>query len=272
MSAVVFRCSQCRHEFTHCANRCPNCKAIASLRVAPGGSGTQSGYRAASEPLSSAGNMPMKVKCGIELIDNLLKGGVPKGAALICKGKPGGGKSTIIRQISAGMGEITGKQVLYQSGEEAAFQVKAQIERLGLNPNRINFAYTCDLAIIEPELMELRPCCFVLDSLQKLIDSRDDTPLTPSGQLRAFKKLLLVLHRTQVPGLFISRMNKRGEVQGSIDYEFEPDIVWELQQPFGRDHPKRVLEQEKNRFAGTGKLALKMTGTGLVCEGEEQEA
>jgi DNA repair protein RadA/Sms len=255
--------------FVRAANKC-TCGGIATHRLMPAGAGGSGGsYRAASEPLSSAGNMPVKVKCGIQLIDDLLKGGVPKGAALICKGKPGGGKSTIIRQISAGMGEITGKQVLYQSGEEAAFQVKAQIERLGLNPGRINFAYTCDLAIIEPEILDLRPCCFVLDSLQKLIDSRDETPFTPSGQLRAFKKLLLLLHRTTVPGLFISRMNKRGEVQGSIDYEFEPDIVWELQQPHGRDHPKRVLEQEKNRFAGTGKLGLRMTGTGLVPEEAE---
>lgn len=271
MHGIVFECSHCHKEYTHAAPKCTGCGWIASVRLQPKGASRTSSYQSASIPLSDAKAMPVKVSCGIELIDELLKGGVPKGSALICKGKPGGGKSTIIRQISAGMGEVTGKQVLYQSGEEAAYQVRAQIERLGLNPARINFAYTCDLAIIEPEIMELRPCCFVLDSLQKLYDTRDETPLTPSGQLRAFKRLLLLLQRTQVPGLFISRMNKRGEVQGSIDYEFEPDIVWELQQPHGRDHPKRVLEQEKNRFAGSGKLGLRMTGTGLVCENDGLE-
>ena len=60
-------------------------------------------------------------------LDNVLGGGLVKGAVVLLGGEPGIGKSTLILQVSLNLPQ----RVLYVSGEESQNQIKMRGERLG---------------------------------------------------------------------------------------------------------------------------------------------
>ena len=57
-------------------------------------------------------------------------GGLVTGSLILVGGDPGIGKSTLLLQVCRNLA-VSGKKVLYVSGEESARQVKMRADRLG---------------------------------------------------------------------------------------------------------------------------------------------
>ena len=195
-------------------------------------------------------------------VDRPLGGGVVPGSVILWGGEPGIGKSTLILQVCHAMAKA-GRSVLYASGEESEAQIKMRAERLGAADDDL-FVYSGgNLDAIVSEAEKEKPSMLVIDSIQTMYLSANESPMGSPAQIRDCTAVLVRLAKSEnIAVMIIGHVTKEGNLAGPRILEHMVDVVFYLEGD--RSYQFRVLRTVKNRFGSTAESGLfVMEGQGL---------
>ena len=263
-----FFCTECGNETSKWMGRCPACGAWNALAAAPATSGKTRRRGAArpvaeAVPITDAASRPEpRIPVGPEGLDRVLGGGLVPGSLVLLSGEPGIGKSTLLLQMAASLGD-GGRPVLVVSGEESPRQVALRARRLGVRSDRVLLLpETSSEGVIE-RIGELDPACVVVDSVQTMTSAEVDSAAGSVSQVRAAAARFQEIAKSRgTPVVLVGHVTKDGQVAGPKLLEHLVDVVLTLEGESG--HELRLLRASKNRFGTVAELALfSMTGAGL---------
>lgn len=265
-----FVCSNCGAETVRWMGRCPQCGSWNTLEetveeVLP------KQLRTTYEVVS--GKRPQKLsevnlenhermQLAMPEVDRPLGGGVVPGSVILWGGEPGIGKSTLILQVCHAMAKA-GRSVLYASGEESEAQIKMRAERLGAADDDL-FVYSGgNLDAIVSEAEKEKPSMLVIDSIQTMYLSANESPMGSPAQIRDCTAVLVRLAKSEnIAVMIIGHVTKEGNLAGPRILEHMVDVVFYLEGD--RSYQFRVLRTVKNRFGSTAESGLfVMEGQGL---------
>ncbi len=203
-----------------------------------------------------------RTSTGIGELDRVLGGGFVPGSIVLVGGDPGIGKSTLALEMLNKVG-LSGRSVLYVTGEESPEQVKMRAERIGVGSQRLFVFAETSLENILEEVDKLSPKLAVIDSIQTVYT--EDFPSAPGsvGQIRECAARLMHYAKTNGTAVFlIGHVTKEGTIAGPKVLEHLVDTV--LYFEGGREHPYRILRAMKNRFGSTNEIGVfEMQDSGL---------
>ncbi len=271
----TYACSACGAHASQWRGQCAVCKEWNTLELhvqkVTKKSATQNlrglGLTASSSPIpleqvSEQGYAPFGT--GLEALDRVLGEGFVPGSAILVGGEPGIGKSTLLLQV-AGAVALSGRKVVYASGEESLPQIKARAERLGvLNKNLLALATTSveDLhpvlaphaSLADSEDAEV-PALLIVDSVQTLTSMEAEGLPGNVSQVRAVATDLLEKCRASGTTLvLVGHVTKEGALAGPRLLEHMVDTVVSLEGD--RRQMFRLLRVFKNRFGPNEELLV----------------
>ena len=268
----VFFCQNCGAESSKWMGRCPQCgewntlveeiiKETKHSRTPSRGVGNQTTKPTALPDIEISSLARVSTTFGE--IDRVLGGGIVPGALMLLGGDPGIGKSTLILQICNAMAK-TGNTVLYCSGEESEEQIKLRAERLNINEDACYIYSGGDLEAIINEANEIKPNMLVIDSIQTMYISDNDSPMGSPAQIRDCTAALVRFAKANnITVMIIGHVTKEGNLAGPRILEHMVDVVLYLEGD--RSYQFRVLRTVKNRFGSTADSGLfVMEGKGLI--------
>ena len=200
-------------------------------------------------------------------LNRVLGGGLVPGSIVLLGGEPGIGKSTLTLQTIL---NLTGRRILYVSGEESAHQLKMRAERImsageqaggiyaDLEGNKTdNCLVLCDTSLesIFKNIQEVNPDIVVIDSIQTIsTDSVDSSPGSVTQVRECASALLRFAKSSGVPVILIGHINKEGTLAGPKILEHIVDTV--IQFEGDQHYMYRILRSTKNRFGSTSELGI----------------
>ena len=193
-------------------------------------------------------------------LNRVLGGGLVPGSLVLIGGEPGIGKSTLVLQVVL---NLTGKRILYVSGEESVKQIKLRAERLKAhNPDCYVVSETA-LEQIFVHIKNIQPDLVIVDSIQTIsTETIESSPGSVSQVRECAAALLKFCKISAVPVLLIGHINKEGSIAGPKVLEHIVDTV--LQFEGDQHYLYRILRSIKNRFGSTAELGIfEMQQTGL---------
>ncbi|MCW8087865.1 DNA repair protein RadA [Sabulicella glaciei] len=214
--------------------------------------------------LKGQGAPPPRHITGLAELDRVLGGGFVPASAVLVGGDPGIGKSTILLQAAARMA-VSGKRVLYISGEEAVEQVRLRARRLGLSETPLALANATALRDITASLeAEREAALVVIDSIQTMwLDTLDSAPGTVAQVRACAAELIRTAKARGFALVLVGHVTKEGTLAGPRVLEHMVDAT--LYFEGDRGHQFRILRAVKNRFGATDEIGVfEMTEGGLV--------
>lgn len=265
-----FVCSNCGAETVRWMGRCPQCGSWNTLEetveeVLPKQLRTTHEVVSSKRPQKlSEVNLENheRMQLAMPEVDRPLGGGVVPGSVILWGGEPGIGKSTLILQVCHAMAKA-GRSVLYASGEESEAQIKMRAERLGASDDDL-FVYSGgNLDAIVSEAEKEKPSMLVIDSVQTMYLSANESPMGSPAQIRDCTAVLVRLAKSEnIAVMIIGHVTKEGNLAGPRILEHMVDVVFYLEGD--RSYQFRVLRTVKNRFGSTAESGLfVMEGQGL---------
>lgn len=193
-------------------------------------------------------------------LNRVLGGGLVSGSLVLLGGEPGIGKSTLILQIAI---KLTGKRVLYITGEESEQQIKIRAERIGSSSEDCYILAETNTQRIFQIIEKLQPQIVVVDSIQTLHTDIIESSAGSISQIREtaaeFQKYAKI---TNTPVILIGHITKDGGLAGPKLLEHMVDAV--IQFEGERNYGYRILRAIKNRYGSTSELGIyEMSGSGL---------
>lgn len=265
-----FVCSNCGAETVRWMGRCPQCGSWNTLEetveeVLPKQLRTTHEVVSSKRPQKlSEVNLENHERMQLSMpeVDRPLGGGVVPGSVILWGGEPGIGKSTLILQVCHAMAKA-GRSVLYASGEESEAQIKMRAERLCAADDDL-FVYSGgNLDAIVSEAEKEKPSMLVIDSIQTMYLSANESPMGSPAQIRDCTAVLVRLAKSEnIAVMIIGHVTKEGNLAGPRILEHMVDVVFYLEGD--RSYQFRVLRTVKNRFGSTAESGLfVMEGQGL---------
>ena len=150
-----FECSECGATQPKWSGQCGACGAWNSLTqslVEPsksqgGVANRHAAWAGSAQPVRDLRNVATisvpRLATGLLELDRVLGGGLVPGAVHLIGGDPGIGKSTLLLQSAAALGERL--RVLYVTGEESTGQIALRAARLGLSEASVRLAAEIDI-------------------------------------------------------------------------------------------------------------------------------
>lgn len=263
-------CSNCGAETVRWMGRCPQCGSWNTLEetveeIVPKQLRTTHEVVSSKRPQKlSEVNLENheRMQLAMPEVDRPLGGGVVPGSVILWGGEPGIGKSTLILQVCHAMAKA-GRSVLYASGEESEAQIKMRAERLGAADDDL-FVYSGgNLDAIVAEAEKEKPSMLVIDSIQTMYLSANESPMGSPAQIRDCTAVLVRLAKSEnIAVMIIGHVTKEGNLAGPRILEHMVDVVFYLEGD--RSYQFRVLRTVKNRFGSTAESGLfVMEGQGL---------
>jgi DNA repair protein RadA/Sms len=263
---TVYVCQNCGAESPKWIGHCPACKEWNTYReelvtLSSASSVARDAPRRKPELLSGIEvNENDRITAGIGEVDRILGGGMVKGSLILMGGEPGIGKSTLALQIALA---VSGRKVLYVSGEESEGQVKLRAKRLeGRNDNCFIYNET-DLESVIAQAGAMGPGLLIIDSIQTLSSSLLESSAGSVSQVRECAAMLLrYAKESGVPVILIGHITKDGTLAGPKVLEHIVDVV--LQFEGDGNYVFRILRPVKNRFGSTAEIGIfEMASNGL---------
>lgn len=265
-----FVCSNCGAETVRWMGRCPQCGSWNTLEetveeVLPKQLRTTHEVASSKRPQKlSEVNLENheRMQLAMPEVDRPLGGGVVPGSVILWGGEPGIGKSTLILQVCHAMAKA-GRSVLYASGEESEAQIKMRAERLGAADDNLLVYSGGNLDAIVSEAEKEKPSMLVIDSIQTMYLSANESPMGSPAQIRDCTAVLVRLAKSEnIAVMIIGHVTKEGNLAGPRILEHMVDVVFYLEGD--RSYQFRVLRTVKNRFGSTAESGLfVMEGQGL---------
>ena len=146
----AYFCQSCGYESAKWLGKCPSCNewnTFVEEIVEKSGTKVPS-WKTASGPQRSSTPTRVdriqsikeeRILTGDQELDRVLGGGLVAGSVILIGGEPGIGKSTLMLQLAL---NISGKKILYISGEESEQQIKMRAERISAAPDADCFVLT----------------------------------------------------------------------------------------------------------------------------------
>ncbi|MDR7128633.1 DNA repair protein RadA/Sms [Algoriphagus sp. 4150] len=261
---TTFFCQNCGAQSPKWLGKCPACGEWNTyveevVQKEESGKGTwkspTSGTKKASVPQKiqevNYEAQPRYVTGDAEL-DRVLGGGIVPGSLVLIGGEPGIGKSTLMLQIAL---ILTGKKILYVSGEESEAQIKMRADRMtAKNPDCYVLSETNTQQIFQ-QIEALKPDLLIIDSIQTLTSQYVESAAGSVSQVReCTAELMKFAKETGTPVFLIGHITKDGSIAGPKVLEHMVDTV--LQFEGDRHMSYRILRTSKNRFGSTHELGI----------------
>lgn len=267
---IKYVCSNCGAETVRWMGRCPQCGSWNTLEetveeIVPKQLRTTHEVVSSKRPQKlSEVNLENheRMQLAMPEVDRPLGGGVVPGSVILWGGEPGIGKSTLILQVCHAMAKA-GRSVLYASGEESEAQIKMRAERLGASDDNLLVYSGGNLDAIVSEAEKEKPSMLVIDSIQTMYLSANESPMGSPAQIRDCTAVLVRLAKSEnIAVMIIGHVTKEGNLAGPRILEHMVDVVFYLEGD--RSYQFRVLRTVKNRFGSTAESGLfVMEGQGL---------
>ena len=269
---TLYTCGACGGQSPKWAGQCPDCgawntleetRAVAAAKGAPrfAGYAGDAGDIKVRNLSEVAAERTERGPTGLPELDRVLGGGLVQGSVVLIGGDPGIGKSTLLIQALARLGERL--PVLYVSGEESAEQISLRAQRLKLPTERIRLlTETCverALALAQAE----RPRVMVMDSIQTFYSEQLQSAPGSVAQVRESAAQLVRFAKQTGTSLFlVGHVTKEGALAGPRVLEHMVDTVLYFEGEPGS--PYRLVRAIKNRFGAVNELGVfAMTDAGL---------
>ena len=232
---TIFTCLSCDAQFPKWSGRCGECGAWGTLSASL--LDNKQAQKADAKKLGEAGVIDLeaiaatslaRIKTGWAEVDRVLGGGLVPGSLILLSGEPGIGKSTLVAQIAAALGEK--QTTIYVSGEESAAQIKARLMRLQLPLGGLKFISETNLEKITATAVKIKPALLIIDSIQTVYSSL--VPAEGGGvtQIRAAAvKFLELAKENDITVLMVGHITKDGQVAGPKSLEHIVDTVLYLE-------------------------------------------
>ncbi|HKL66598.1 MAG TPA: DNA repair protein RadA [Bacteroidales bacterium] len=263
---TVYVCNNCGAESSKWIGRCNSCGQWNTYveQVVSTGPVKQPSYtgesvkpRLLNDITASAGE---RIASGMKETDRILGGGIVPGSLVLLGGEPGVGKSTLALQMAM---QLTGKKILYVSGEESAEQIKLRASRME-HENEACYVYPeTSLEEIINNAEAIKPGLIIIDSIQTISTAALESSAGTISQVReCAARLLKYAKQTAVPVLLIGHITKDGSLAGPKILEHIVDVV--LQFEGDNNYIYRIIRSLKNRFGATTEIGIfEMLTTGL---------
>ena len=181
---------------------------------------------------------------------------------MLSGGDPGIGKSTLLMQAASQV-SLSGKKVLYVSGEESVQQVRMRASRLQIGDVPLYLLSETDIDLVETSIRNVAPQLVILDSIQSVF--KQDLSSSPGGvgQVRECAAQMMRLAKTEgIPVFLVGHVTKEGALAGPRVLEHMVDTVLYFEGE--RHHSFRILRGVKNRFGSTNEIGIfQMENDGL---------
>ncbi len=273
MAAVksLYICQSCGSEQRKWQGQCPdchewNCISEQAVEVTGFRNQKQTSISNALSPEAitdiSSKDAPRR-NTHIEELDRVLGGGLVRGSAVLIGGDPGIGKSTLLLQASAKLGEHHGT-VLYITGEESERQVHLRGERIDALHEDVKLTTSCDLEAMLSTIAKVKPHTVIVDSIQTTVTSQLSSAPGTVSQVRDCAAALIASAKQLGHALIlVGHVTKDGSIAGPRVLEHMVDAVLYFEGDRGHNH--RVLRAVKNRFGPAGEIGVfEMSDKGLT--------
>lgn len=274
-----FICTECGYKSTKWYGKCPGCDSWNTLEeneVARDDDG-RSSKRSLSKTIrtkTSASSVKLsqvkigdtiRTKTNIDEFDRVLGGGIVEGSVVLMSGEPGIGKSTLLLQVCASLGDE--KKLLYVSGEESQGQIKLRSKRLGIDSENLYLLTETEINDICSEIELVSPDVVIIDSIQTMYDDNSASAPGTVSQIKNCAQLLIRHAKDNNCAIIIvGHVNKDGAIAGPKVLEHMVDTVLHFEGE--KQHSYRILRAVKNRFGSTNEIGVfEMREQGL-CEVE----
>jgi len=198
---------------------------------------------------------------GITELDRVLGGGLVQGSVILMGGNPGIGKSTLLTQTLATLGD--NMNALYVTGEESLQQVTLRARRLNFGDDKFQLlAETCVERILQLA-KHASPQVMVIDSIQTIYTELLQSAPGAVAQVReSAAQLVRYAKQTNTALFLVGHVTKEGTLAGPRVLEHMVDTVLYFEGDSGERY--RMIRAIKNRFGAVNELGLfAMTETGL---------
>lgn len=262
----TYRCSECGWTTVKWVGRCGECQAWGSVDEV-GGATTRTLAAARVQrpavPIREIdGEQASHRSTGVPEFDRVLGGGLVPGSVVLVAGEPGIGKSTLLLDVSARVGET--RRVLYLTGEESAAQVRGRAERIGAVTDGLYLAAETDLSTVLAHIAQVQPDLVVVDSVQTIASSEVDGSAGNVSQVREVAgSLIQAAKEGGFAMLLVGHVTKDGSIAGPRVLEHLVDVVVQFD---GDRHTRlRMVRAVKNRFGPTDEVGcFDLTDGGII--------
>ncbi len=268
---TAFFCKECGNESPKWFGKCPACGAWNTCveETVVTGKDSKSVKKSVElemnkglpTPINEIGNAKeQRIILPYEELNRVLGGGLVLGSLTLVGGEPGIGKSTLLLQTAL---QLTGRMILYISGEESQTQIKMRAERIGIHNTDCLILTETNTQEILKHFKNLQPDIVVIDSIQTLESPYVDATAGSLSQIReTAAEMNKIAKAYQVPVFLIGHITKDGSIAGPKILEHIVDTV--LQFEGDRHYGFRILRTIKNRFGSASELGIfEMNATGL---------
>lgn len=268
---TIFFCKECGYESAKWMGQCPGCKKWNTFVEEP--AAKTGGGRTAGRRISKTAAKPAylaeisiedhdRMPTGFQELDRVLGSGIVAGSLVLVGGDPGIGKSTLLLQVCRNLA-LSGKKVLYISGEESLKQIKIRANRIGEMKGDLSFLCETNLDIIQGVIEGEHPDVVIIDSIQTMFREEISSAPGSVSQVRESTNLLMQTAKGLGIAVFIvGHVTKEGMVAGPRVLEHMVDTV--LYFEGDRSDTYRILRAVKNRFGSTNEIGVfEMRESGL---------
>jgi DNA repair protein RadA/Sms len=268
---TVHICQSCGAQSPKWVGKCPECGAWNSyveelIRSETDKNASQGRISESSSPVrlvDVAIDHEDRHTTGIKELDTVLGGGVVRGSLVLVGGDPGIGKSTMLIQVADRVA-LSGKKVLYVSGEESVKQTKLRADRIGVSAPSLYIVSENDLDSILKIVSSLQPDVLIVDSIQTVYRSDIQSAPGSVSQVRECTATLMKsAKRDGISTFIVGHVTKSGAIAGPKVLEHMVDTVLYFEGE--RFNTYRLLRSVKNRFGSTNEIGVfEMTNMGLI--------
>src|SRR5437867_2286170 len=194
-----------------------------------------------------------RISTNLPSLDRVLGGGLVLGGVVLVGGEPGIGKSTLLVQAAEKLAHEGA--VLYVSGEESPRQIALRARRLGTTHENIRLFGETSVERILAEAEKMKPVAIVVDSIQTMHTSTNDSAPGSIGQVRDSAGILMsAAKRLSIPIFLIGHITKEGTIAGPKSLEHIVDTVLYFEGEKFQNY--RLIRAYKNRFGPVNEVAL----------------
>ena len=269
---LIYTCTECGAQAPKWAGQCGDCGAwntmVEALSEPPRGGrfagfagSAGSGDIAIQSLADVAPDDVARLPTGIGEFDRVLGDGLVPGSVVLIGGDPGIGKSTLLLQTMATLGER--HKTLYVTGEESPRQVSLRAHRLGLPEARVSLLAETRVEDILVAAQREKPQVLVVDSVQTVYTEQLQSAPGSVAQVRESAAQLVRYAKQSGTALFlVGHVTKEGQLAGPRVLEHMVDTVLYFE---GDSSSRfRVVRAFKNRYGAVNELGVfAMTDRGL---------